>query len=397
MRILFVTTKSPLPVNDGHSLRSFNLLSAAARHHEVSLLSFVKFEVEHQYKKELESMCRSVRQFPVPDNRSRVRAALSACLNLPGKLPYVAAKYDREPMRREIRRLLRAERFDLVHLDMLPLGRFLDEIGVPVLLNEHNVESALLQRRCESISNPVARRYFTGQQRRLERFEAQVLRQVDHVIACSEDDRNLLRGMAPGQSITVVPNGVDTDLYRPSGRHSEEPFNLAFVGGMNWFPNRDAVEWFQQEVMAQLLELEPRALLNVVGKSAQGMAFAPEQRITMHGFVEDTRPFLERAAAVVVPIRVGGGTRLKVLEAMSMGKALVSTTVGVEGIDVRHRQHVLIADTAQQFAAALVELMGNAELRRELGRAARQLVCDSYRWDAIGQRLLGAYQDAITK
>jgi glycosyltransferase involved in cell wall biosynthesis len=169
------------------------------------------------------------------------------------------------------------------------------------------------------------------------------------------------------------------------------------VGGMNWFPNRDAVHWFQQEVMPRLLRLEPGAQLNVLGKNDEGLSFPLERRIAMHGFVDDTRPYLERAAAVAVPIRVGGGTRLKVLEAMSMGKAMVSTRVGVEGIEVQDREHVLIADTAEEFAAALHELLGNPGLRRELGRAARRLVCERYRWDAIGRSLLEAYDQVVAK
>lgn len=397
MKVLFVTTKSPLPMNDGHSLRSFNLLKAVAQNHEVTLLSYVKYPVEYEYVKELESLCSSVRQFSVPDNCSRLRAALSAILNIPGTKPYVAKKYDHHLMREEIRRLLREERFDLVHLDMLPLGVFLDEIDVPVVLNQHNVESELLKRRCESIFNPVAKWYFTEQQRRLERFESHVVRKVTHVIACSEEDRVLLQSMAPEQRIRVVPNGVDTDFYQSRIDQNEEQCNLAFVGGMNWFPNRDAVNWFDEAVVPELIKLEPDVWLDVVGKTIDGMKILHEQQITMHGFVDDTRPYIEKSALVVVPIRIGGGTRLKVLEAMSMGKAIVSTAVGVEGIKVTHRQHVLIADTPEEFASSIAELQRNAKLRMELGTAARELVCDTYRWDIIGRSLLGVYKDAVEK
>ena len=318
-------------------------------------------------------------------------------MNIPGTKPYVAKKYDHHLMREEIRRLLREERFDLVHLDMLPLGVFLDEIDVPVVLNQHNVESELLKRRCESIFNPVAKWYFTEQQRRLERFESHVVRKVTHVIACSEEDRVLLQSMAPEQRIRVVPNGVDTDFYQSRIDQNEEQCNLAFVGGMNWFPNRDAVNWFDEAVVPELIKLEPDVWLDVVGKTIDGMKILHEQQITMHGFVDDTRPYIEKSALVVVPIRIGGGTRLKVLEAMSMGKAIVSTAVGVEGIKVTHRQHVLIADTPEEFASSIAELQRNAKLRMELGTAARELVCDTYRWDIIGRSLLGVYKDAVEK
>lgn len=397
MKILFITTKSPLPMNDGHSLRSFNLLKAVAQKHDVTLLSFVKFPVEYEYKTELEKLCRTVTQFTIPDNGSRSRTALSACLNLVEKIPYVAMKYNQQKMREEIRSLLRDEKFDLVHLDMLPLGVFLDEINIPVILNEHNVESALLKRRCESIINPVARWYFTEQQSRLEKFETDIVRRVSHVIACSEEDRLLLQSMEPDQPTSVVPNGVDTDFYQSHFAYAENQNNLVFVGGMNWFPNRDAVTWFDQAILPGLLKREPDIHLDVVGKAVDGMVNQHEHQITMRGFVDDTRPYIEKAAVAIVPIRIGGGTRLKVLEALSMGKAIVSTAVGVEGIKVTHRKNVLIADTPAEFVSAIVELQHNAELRAQLGNAARELACNTYRWDIIGNNLLEVYKDVTGK
>lgn len=397
MKVLFITTKSPLPMNDGHSLRTFNLLKSVVNQHEVTLLSFVKFPIEYEYRNELEKLCLSVKHFSVPDNCSKSRAAISACLNIPGSQPYIATKYNQSAMREEISRLLRDDTFDLVHLDMLPLGVFLDEVDIPVVLNEHNVESTLLKRRCESTSNPVAKWYFYEQQRRLEKFETRVVQRVTHVIACSGEDGAILSGMAPDQQISVVPNGVDTDFYQAHSTDNEEIGNLAFVGGMNWFPNRDAVSWFDQSVMSLLLQSNPGIQLNVVGKLVGDMKSKHDKQITMHGFVDDTRPYLEKAAVVVVPIRVGGGTRLKVLEAMSMGKAMVSTSVGVEGIKVVDRKHVLIADTPEEFAASIAELLSNEKLRRELGAAARNLVCDMYHWDKIGCKLLEVYENAVEK
>jgi glycosyltransferase involved in cell wall biosynthesis len=394
MKILFITTKSPLPTNDGHSLRTFNLLKAVSQHHDVTLLSFVKFPLEYEFKSELKKYCSSVQQFSVPDNCSRTSTVISACLNILDKEPYVARKYNQSPMREEIRRLLNNNDFDLVHLDMLPLGVFLDEVHIPVILNEHNVESALLKRRCESVSNPVAKWYFTEQQRRLEVFETQAVKNVTHAIACSEEDKVILKAMVPTQQISVVPNGVDTDFYQSGNVHAEVPYQLAFVGGMNWFPNRDAVNWFDQSVMKELIQKNQKIHLNVVGKSVEGMKNIHDQHITMLGFVEDTRPYIESASVIIVPIRVGGGTRLKVLEAMSMGKAMVSTSVGVEGIRVSHRKHVLIADTPEEFASSISELLHNADLRKKLGNAARELVCQMYQWDKIGLSLLDVYRDA---
>ncbi len=391
MRVLFVTTKTPLPMNDGHSLRTYNLLCSVASHHEVTLLSCVKFPIEYNFRSELETICSSVKQFSVPENSSRMGAVTSACLNLLESKPYVARKYDQNALRREIRGLLREQKYDLVHLDMLPLGIFLDEISVPVVLNEHNVESALLKRRVESISSPLTGWYFAEQQKRLQLFEAGVVSRVDHVLACSDEDKAILNTMAPGQRISVVPNGVDTAFYQSSGKYAEKFHRLVFVGGMNWFPNKDAIVWFDQHVLPELIQQEPSIRLDVVGKPDNSVKIVHEDHIVMNGFVDDTRPYLEKAPIFVVPIRIGGGTRLKVLEAMSMGKAIVSTTVGVEGIRVEARRHVLIADTPEEFASCILELLGNSDLRARLGAAARERVRLEYHWDRIGQRLLDVY------
>jgi sugar transferase (PEP-CTERM/EpsH1 system associated) len=396
MKILFMTSKTPLPMNEGHALRTFNLLKAAAHKHDVTLLSCVKFPVEYQHKEDLEKLCVSVRLFDVPENRSTYRTAISAAINLAEQRPYISRKYNLPALRENVRSLLTHQKFDLVHLDMLPLGVFLDEIGIPTLLNEHNVESALLKRRAEGTTNPVIKWYLKGQQKRLELFESQVASRVSHVITCSEEDKLLLSRMAPNQNISVVPNGVDIDWYTSTGVIQEESSQLVFVGGMNWFPNRDAVVWFDEMIYPLLQQKVPEARLDVVGKSDPVVPLHNGTHIVMRGFVDDTRPYLEKASIVIVPIRVGGGTRLKVLEAMSMGKAIVSTTAGVEGIRVEHERHLLIADTPADFVDCIIKLINNPQRRKKLGATARELACSRYHWDSIGQSLLVAYDVTVS-
>ena len=396
MKILFITSKTPLPINEGHALRTFNLLNAVAQKHDVTLLSCVKFPVEYQHKDELEKLCESVRLFDVPENRSNYRTALSAIVNLAEQRPYISRKYNLSTLREEIRSLLARQKFDLVHLDMLPLGVFLDEITIPTLLNEHNVESALLKRRAEGTANPVVKWYLMGQQKRLELFESQVAAGVSHVITCSDEDKLLLAGMAPKQNISVVPNGVDIDWYTSSGLIKEESSQLVFVGGMNWFPNRDAVVWFDEEIYPLLQQKSPDMRLDVVGRPDPVVHLRNSEQVVMRGFVDDTRVYLEKASIVIVPIRVGGGTRLKVLEAMSMGKAMVSTTAGVEGIRVEHEQHLLIADSPADFVECIIKLNNNPQLRKKFGDAARELACSRYHWDSIGQSLLEAYELTVS-
>lgn len=395
MKILYVTTKSPLPTNDGHSLRTYNLLRSVAAQHSVTLLSFVKFPVEYSYQHELEAICSSVVLLSLPENNSKLRLIGSAAINLFTSAPFVANKYAAENMRTAIKEHLAQQDFDLVHLDMLPLGGYLDIIDKPVLLNAHNVESALLKRKAESLKDWPAQWYFTHQAARLNCFEQMVVSSVNHVVACSDEDRIILKSMVPSVSVDVVPNGVDTDHYQPSNSQLTDTKRLVFIGGMNWFPNKDAIVWFDDVIQNEMLQLDPEVRLDVIGRNDGDMKLRHQDSIVMHGFVDDVRTYLEQAAVVIVPIRVGGGTRLKVLEAMSMGKAMVSTSIGVEGIQVEHDKNVLIADTPQEFARAVYRLQNDAELRGRLGQAARELVINQYRWDVIGQRLLDAYDTML--
>lgn len=395
MNILYVTTKSPLPTNDGHSLRTYNLLCAAASKHNVFLLSFVKFPVEYEYLNDLKRICTYVRQFQVPENISKFRLSATVLINIFSTRPFVADKYYSEEMKAEMLRCIKEFDIDLVHLDMLPLGVYLDGISKPLLLNAHNIESKLLKRKVKAVGYGIAKLYFAIQAARLERFERMVVSRVDHVVVCSDEDRAILQLLVPGKKVSVIPNGVDIEFYRPDNKIKIKNGRLAFIGGMNWFPNKDAVIWFDREVIGNILKRDPSVILDLIGKSKGEMKLMNERSIIMHGFVDDIRPFLERAAVVVVPIRVGGGTRLKVLEAMSMGKAIVSTSVGIEGISLEHGKNVLVADTPTEFTDCVHKVLHDAALRYRLGAAARKLVASKYQWNIIGQCLLNAYEITV--
>lgn len=396
MRVLYITTKSPLPINDGHSIRTYNLLKEVAKVHTVYLISFIKFKEEYHYRHELEKICHRVVHLPVPENESALRLAISLLINIFSFEPFVARKYHKSSMLREINKILSAESIDLVHLDMLPLCSYLDRFyGLPVILNEHNVESLLLRRRVSSADKYIEKVYFTGQQKRLERFEKRAVTNSTLVVTCSDDDRKILQKMAPDTRFRVVANGVDTDLYHSSGAIDEKQKVLSFIGGMNWFPNKDAIVWFDQQVFPEVIRAEPEVVLDLIGKADHHMKLEHLSNIRVHGFVDDVRMLIEKAAIVVVPIRIGGGTRLKVLEAMSMGKAIVSTSVGVEGIKVEHRKNVLLADSPSDFVSCIHELLNDTDLRQRLGQAARDLVVTEYKWQAIGSSLLVAYEEAV--
>jgi glycosyltransferase involved in cell wall biosynthesis len=221
------------------------------------------------------------------------------------------------------------------------------------------------------------------------RFEGEAVRRFERILAVSDADREtLLRLYGPLPPVDVVPTGVDTTYFAPLDG-DERPGRLAFTGSMDWLPNEDAMLWFAREILPRVRRHEPSASLAIVGRmpTAAVRRLGAEAGIEVTGRVEDVRPHVAAAPVYVVPLRVGGGTRLKIFEAMAMGKAIVSTTIGAEGLPVRAGEHLLIADTPAEFADAVLRLLRDGRERRRLGSAARSLVVERYDWSAAARVL----------
>ncbi|MEO6518231.1 MAG: glycosyltransferase family 4 protein, partial [Pseudoxanthomonas sp.] len=230
-------------------------------------------------------------------------------------------------------------------------------------------------------------------------------RRANLILACSEVDAAALQQLAPGARMAVVPNGVDLDANRPAtptptptptAEDNSRPQQLVFVGQMGWFPNRDGVEWFLDDVFHRILEARPKTQFVLVGK-IEGLAVpaAVAAQVILAGFVPDLKPYVASASVYIVPLRAGSGTRLKVLEAMALGKAIVTTSIGSEGIALRHGHSALYADDAAAFAAATITLLDSPAQAKRLGAAARACAEAHYGWDAVGQKLLACYQLAL--
>jgi len=394
-RVLFVTSRLPFPPKEGHQLRSWHLLRALASEHEVTLLSFLRRDDDASAVASLPVQLAGVETFPIESERSRL-ALLSALVRGSfGSEPFVAAKYASQAMRARIAAL--AGTVDAVHFDMLPLMRYADAVpaSVPVVYNAHNVEHQLLETRARIHPNRLARMFLRWQAPRLRTFERDACRRARLVLACSGTDAQLLRPLAPGVRVAIVPNGVDLEANLPA-RTPTGKARLVFVGQMGWFPNRDGVEWFLREVFPRILIMRPDAEFMLVGKhDALPIPADVASHVTLAGFVPDLRPAVHSASVYVVPLRAGSGTRLKVLEAMALGKAIVTTSVGSEGIVLRHGQSALYADDAAGFADAVVSLLESPALRERLARAARSCAELHYGWDSIGRDLLVFYEPLL--
>ena len=250
-------------------------------------------------------------------------------------------------------------RFDVVHFDTIGLAGYREEVGsLPKILNHHNMESHLLRRRVEFESHPLKRFYYAREAEKLERFQQRVCPEFNVHFTVSEVDRERLLELVPGLRAEVIANGVDVDYFRPSGE-AQTPGNLVMASGMNWFPNRDAVLYMCDEIWPRLCARMPALTWTVVGSSPPQRLLdlaANDSRITVTGFVDDVRPYLDRAEIYLCPMRDGGGTRLKILDALSMSKPIVSTTMGCEGIDITPGLDVLLADTPDEFVEQVARL-----------------------------------------
>ncbi len=400
MNVLFLSTKSPCPLISGHSLRTYNTLRDAARRHDVTFVTFIQHP-EHELKQEhidhLRSFCKAVYTFRIPVDLSRARLALSLGFNLLSRLPFVACKYDAPEMRAKIREIIANEKIDLVHVDMLPLSVYLNEFtDLPKILVNHNVESVRLQRWAESEPNPLKKAFLRLQWRKLSRFEKEMVNRFDRCIAVSEVDRDILVDLGVTTPIAVVPNGTNTEFFKPMGRMSVEN-SILWLGHMDVHTNRDAVLYFWREICPCIRQQNPDATFIFVGTSPPreiAEAAAGDPRIKVTGFVDDIRTYVDEARVVVVPIRIGSGTRLKILDTMAMGKAIVSTSVGCEGIDVADGENILIGNTPQDFAEKVILALTDERVRNRLQNNARSFV-KKYDWENLCQIQEKAYRDVI--
>jgi polysaccharide biosynthesis protein PslH len=299
-----------------------------------------------------------------------------------------------------LRSLVESEHFDLVHVDHAHMGKYAlwlkKEYGLPFMLREHNFECLIYERFAAVQRDPLKKAVASIHGKRLRREELRFIREAEHVAPITEQDLELMRASAPDQEYTVIPAGVDVDYFRPSDEALVDPKLLLWVGGMGWDPNREAIDYFLREIWPALKQSDPAIRLELVGEGTDRLPSFPNG-VTGHGRVTDIRPYLSQASALVVPLRVGGGMRLKILDFLAAGKAVISTSIGAEGNMAGSGEHLLLADNPEAFSRAIREVLSSPELRTGLGAAGRDLVENHYAWEKIGQAFLGLYQAVLER
>jgi glycosyltransferase involved in cell wall biosynthesis len=377
------------PVTTGGTTRSSRLFERLARHHDITIVSFRMPGDTQDSLEMMRTCCNRLETVDWSESRKGTpRFLAEVARNAFSPTAFTVAKYASPIMRNRIDQLLRADRYDVVVADFLqPSTNVIDAPFFPKVLFQHNVESVIRRRQFEAARNPLLKAYLYWDWLRLKRFEGQAARRFDHCIMVSEQDCATMRELYGVTSTTAIPTGVDVDYFQP--REAEAPgHHLVFTGSMDWFPNDDAMQFFVGQVLP-LIRHELDVILWIVGRNpgepVRRLAREhPDVRVT--GTVDDVRPFIDRAGVYVVPLRIGGGTRIKIFEAMAMAKAVVSTTIGAEGLPVTNDVNIALEDTPKSFARRVIELLRNPAERRRIGDSARALVVERYTWDVAAQR-----------
>ena len=401
MRILWLCHFVPWPpIGHGSLQRSYHLLRVAAATHEVHLLALAPPSVAAA-DLDLEAATRALGQlssaaeiFSLPRDPRKLRRAWLLLSGLPRRQSHWERWFHSREMNDRVREL--RGQFDLVHVESVVLGAYRKAIAdSPVILSHHNVESALTRQRSGTARNVIARSLLVHEASKLEALERDWAPKANVNVVVSELDGMRLSRLAPQAKVDVVPNGVDTDYFRPVSGVLPEASTIAFAGGMEWFPNRDAMVHFARDIWPRLASTNENRRAIIIGhKPPPELTALGDSRLEIPGFVPDVRPHISRAAIYICPMRVGGGTRLKILDALAMSRALVSTDLGVEGFDLTPEVHFLRANTPEEFERQITRLENDEELRARLGQAGRALVENRFSWDVVGKTLLESYERA---
>jgi polysaccharide biosynthesis protein PslH len=383
--VLVLANRLPYPVDDGWKTRTYHIIQGLARHAPVTLLTFhdgAAADVD-AYRHAAGGGV-DVVTVPAPRPHTAVRLLLGLVTPTPVYVWNLRSRRFASVLRDLVARI----RPGIAVAELTYMYPYLDLLPPTVrrVIDTHNVDSVLLSRYASGHRGMLVRRYAALTAQKLRRFESRAYAGVEQVWVCSREDAGLAADIAPRARIRAIPNGVDTEYLRPTDDDAVRAGRLLFFGRMDYEPNRDAVRYFARTILPDLRRDAEAVELRVVGPGIgpelrQLAADAPEIRLV--GRVDDLRPELAAAAAVVVPLRMGGGTRLKILEAMAAGKAVVSTTIGAEGLDISDSSEVLLADSPGEFARAVGRVLADPDLRRRLGAAARRTVEHRYDWGRI--------------
>jgi glycosyltransferase involved in cell wall biosynthesis len=404
LSILYVSPLPPSPPRFGAQARMHGLMSELAQRHKVTALALVEEELldMEECRRAMESYCCEVVLVPRPHLAGHIKRFMQL-RSLASPTSFERLLLTVPAFRPALERLLRAQRFDVVNLEFSSLGHYDFRIAPPgekppvLVVDSHNIDYDLA-RQYAGVGNSWARRIYAGVNwRKLRRDELGTYADADGVYLCSAADERRLLEQVPGLRTAVIPNAADVEYYQPRSTDPQpDGRTVVFFGLLSYAPNVDAVIHFMQEIWPRIAAAHPDARCKLIGGEPPRLLQAlAGPRVELTGFVKDLRPHLASAAAVVVPLRLGGGTRLKIVEAMAMGKAIVSTALGAEGIEAVPDRDLLIQDDPESFANAVNRLLAEPDLAARIGQSARRLAVERYSWNRAAKSLEAFYSGVL--
>ena len=389
-RILYLTQVLPYPLNTGARVRQYYVLRHLARTHEVTLVSFVRGDDKSEHIAHLKTICHAVHTVPMA--RSRWRDARAAVKGAVTRLPMVIARDEIATMQQTLARLMASETFEVVQADQVSMSRYgLQCENLRRVLDLHNAMYLVTERLAAHEANPLKRLMYQREARALARYEAELCAQYDRVTFVTDEDRQLIEQQiarwdvrVPDRRFTTIPICIDPSDKQPI-KPAAQPYRITALGVMFWPPNAEGVLWFAQEIWPRIHAQQPNLIFTIVGKNP------PEYLTQLHGtngievlgFVPEVETILAETAVFVVPLRAGGGMRVKILDTWCWALPIVSTSIGAEGIDIRDGENILIADTPEAFSAAVLRAANDTALNQRLRANGRQWVEEKYNWKTI--------------
>lgn len=394
MNILFLSPWLPWPPHDGARIRIFETLRYLSQRNSITLLSTIRHPEEVKYKAALNGLCKKIVTTVLPNDTPPVLRRFS--MGLVRRMSLIQSFHYDSNLAQKVHQLTCQESYDIIHIEFPFLAPYLGAVSsrsrAKKVLSMHNIESIRFARElgCPTYNG----RWLAIQYDRLffESWEKRAIRRFDGITAVSEVEKDWIQHHAPGARVEVVPNGVDTEYFCPN-RPWKGSASLVFTGLMDHPPNVDAAVWFCNEILPELRRKIPHLSFKIVGRRPHPkiLELGKKDGAQVTGEVADIRPYLTESLALVVPLRSGGGTRLKILEAMAIGRPVISTRLGAEGLDVTPEVNILIADTPVQFVNHILLLLASPETASQLGTAGRRLVVDKYGWPLCLRRLENLY------
>jgi sugar transferase (PEP-CTERM/EpsH1 system associated) len=404
MKLLWLSHLLPFPPKGGVVQRSYNLIRETSREHDVLLCAFnqkawlADEAALEAARREFSRFCSYVQVFELPSEKSRWTWYRLLARSFLGPESYTVNWTKSPQMQEEVYRLIRGTPIDLVHCDTLGLAEYVKDLGhMPKVLNHHNIESHMMLRRATNEANVLKKLYFSLEAVKLRRYERKKCRLFDLNLTVSQLDRERLIARDRTLNVAVIPNGVDTNYFLP---HTNKVIrhNLVFAARMNAYTNEDAVLWFLSDIWPTIKKAVPDVSLTLAGRNPtlkMRRLAANDPGVLLTGYVDDIRPLVGQAEIYVCPMRDGGGTKLKMLDAMAMGKPIVCTSLAAEGLDIVSGEHVLVADSPRAFADGVLNLFRDEALKSKLACRGREVVERLYAWPSIGRTLNRGFGDVV--